>query len=886
MRRLLLLAIIHSLFIINVFATHNRAGEITYTQISGLTYDFTITTYTKASSVDADRSELVIFWGDGTASTLPRTAEAFLSNDIKLNRYSGRHTYSGPFNYVVYVVDPNRIESILNISNSVNVPFYLEDTLKILDPTIYGFNSSPILFNPPIDFGNVNEVFVHNPNAFDPDGDSLSYTLIPPKQGVGMQVPGYVSPTVINPGPDNVLTLDVYTGELRWITPKRQGIYNVAILITEFRNGLVIGTVVRDLQIIIQAAENQPPVIEGKEQICIVAGDTIDEKYIAKDPNVLNIINMISNGAPYEVDQSKAFFQMTQTGNPAISKFYWATNCDHLRNTDYQVVIKAEDNANIPLVDLKTVVIKVLAPAPKNVVGNYDAVNNQVKITWDADYPCKSSQKFQGFSVWRKVGCGFKVDTCNTNLAASGYTKIGETAGNEWIDKNLKRGVNYSYLVVAELASKSSIGLLYNKFRGIPSEEVCVELPKNIPLIYNVDVKKTDLISGTIYVEWSKPKAISLDTVKNPGPYVVKLYRSINGATTYQPVFESTALKYSSVWDTNFIDIGLNTVNNFYQYKLEFYVSQKDLLGESLEASSIFLSIIPSNQTLELNWTANVPWVNEKYKIYKENSVGNFVLVDSTATLKWLDEPLSNDSTYCYKIEGIGTYQINGFKAPLINFSQIVCAQPKDTVPPCAPILRVDNFCTSDLYEKGAYSNYLKWNFPRNCEDSAAIKYYVYYKETPGSEYTLIDSTFGEKNKAYIHELNESLTGCYQILAIDIDENESPFSNEICVSDCPIYELPNVFTPNGDGINDIYTPILPYSGVSRIQMKIFNRMGNLIFETTSADINWDGTDQKSSKELPTGVFYYVCEVFYNTLNGEMKLEKPLSGYIHIIREKK
>ncbi len=63
-------------------------------------------------------------------------------------------------------------------------------------------------------------------------------------------------------------------------------------------------------------------------------------------------------------------------------------------------------------------------------------------------------------------------------------------------------------------------------------------------------------------------------------------------------------------------------------------------------------------------------------------------------------------------------------------------------------------------------------------------------------------------------------------------------------------------------------------------------MGNLIFETTSPDINWDGKDQKSSKELPTAVFYYVCEVYYNTINGEMKLEKPLSGYIHLIREKK
>lgn len=828
----------------------------------------------------------MIFWGDGTASTLPRTSEAYLANDIKLNRYSGRHTYSGPFNYVVHVIDPNRIESILNISNSVNVPFYIEDTLKILDPTIYGFNSSPILFNPPIDFGNVNEVFVHNPNAFDPDGDSLSYTLIPPKQGVGMQVPGYVSPTVINPGPDNVLTLNVYTGELRWITPKKQGIYNVAILITEFRNGIVIGTVVRDLQIIIQAAENQPPVIEGKELICIVAGDTINEIYQAIDPNISNIIEMTSNGAPYEVDQSKAFFQVTQTGNPAISKFYWATNCDHLRNTDYQVVIKAEDNANIPLVDLKTVVIKVLAPAPQNVIGDYDAVNNQVKITWDENYPCKNSIKFQGYSVWRKIGCGFQVDTCNSDLAQAGYTKIGETLEHEWIDANLKRGVNYSYVVVAELASKSSIGLLYNKFRGIPSEEVCVELPKNIPLIYNVDVKSTDTNNGNIYVEWSKPAAVALDTAKNPGPYIVKLNRSVNGNTAYESVFQTTALNYSSIWDTNFVDVGLNTIDNSYTYQLEFYVANDDLLGESMDASSIFLSIVPSDETLELNWSVDVPWVNEFYNIYKENSLGTFTLVDTTSAMQWLDRPLSNDSVYCYKIEGVGAYQMEGYKEPLINFSQIVCAQPKDTVPPCAPILNVDNFCSNNQYEKGVYNNYLKWNFPRNCVDSAAIKFFIYYKENPDVEYSLIDSAVGENKRIFTHELSESLAGCYKITAVDIVDNESLFSNEICVSDCPIYELPNVFTPNGDGVNDIYTPILPYSGVSRIQMKIFNRMGNLVFETTSPDINWDGNNLNSSKELPTGVFYYVCEVYYNTLNGEMKLEKPLSGYIHLIREKK
>ncbi|MCZ2392921.1 MAG: gliding motility-associated C-terminal domain-containing protein [Chitinophagales bacterium] len=883
MKKLLTLFFLFQVMISSTYATHNRAGEITYKQISGLTFEFTITTYTKASSVDADRSDLTIFWGDGTSNLLPRTTEQLLSNDIKLNRYTGTHTYSGPFTYVVYMIDPNRIESILNISNSVNVPFYIEDTLKILDPLIYGFNNSPVLLNPPIDFGNVNEIFVHNPNAYDPDGDSLSYRFIAPKQGVGMNVPGYVSPDKISPGPDNVMTLNPYTGELLWKTPKKQGIYNVAILITEYRNGQVIGTVTRDLQIIVQAALNKPPQIQGPQQICVVAGDTIRQLYTASDSNIHQVIKLTSNGAPYEVLTNKAVFNTTEPKNPNQAEFYWATSCNHLRNTNYQMVVKAEDNAEVPLVDLKTVVIKVLAPAPKITSGEYFSTENQVKITWEYNYPCAANDKFIGFSIWRKMGCSFEVDSCGMDLSLLGYTKIGETTEGEWIDTQLKRGVNYSYVVVAEFASKSQIGMLYNKFQGIPSEEMCVELPKNIPLFYHVDVKVTDIVNGQIYIEWSKPHSMALDTLKNPGPYKIKLLRATDNDPNFQQIFEMNASQYSALWDTVYTDILLNTAVHFYNYKLEFYVNGNDLLGESLIASSVFLSIKPSNQTLELIWTSSVPWQNDEYFIYKKDFQGNFNLVDSTDQTTYIDNNLSNDSIYCYKIKSKGSYHIEGLKSPLINYSQIVCAQPKDTMPPCAPILEVENYCTHQKYSKEEAINYLKWVFPRNCLDSNALKYLIYFKENISGDYQLIDSVIGATHKEYKHFLESSLRGCYQIRAVDEDENISQGSNEICVSDCPIYELPNSFTPNGDGINDFYTPILPFSGVNRINMHIYNKMGNLVFETTSPDILWNGTDFKNGKELPSGVYYYVCEVYFQTLDGESKLEKPLSGYIHLIR---
>ena len=55
----------------------------------------------------------------------------------------------------------------------MNVPFYIEDTLKFFDIPSLGYNNSPVLLNPPIDFANINDTFYHNPSAYDMDGDSL-----------------------------------------------------------------------------------------------------------------------------------------------------------------------------------------------------------------------------------------------------------------------------------------------------------------------------------------------------------------------------------------------------------------------------------------------------------------------------------------------------------------------------------------------------------------------------------------------------------------------------------------------------------------------------------------------------------------------------------------
>ncbi len=105
----------------SAFATHNRAGEITYRWISGYTYEFTVTTYTNTYATTADRCELVVYFGDGDSATAPRINgpsvlcptehDGVMFTTVantKLNVYKTTHTYSGPNNYVITVEDPNR----------------------------------------------------------------------------------------------------------------------------------------------------------------------------------------------------------------------------------------------------------------------------------------------------------------------------------------------------------------------------------------------------------------------------------------------------------------------------------------------------------------------------------------------------------------------------------------------------------------------------------------------------------------------------------------------------------------------------------------------------------------------------------------------------------
>lgn len=71
-------------------------------------------------------------------------------------------------------------------------------------------------------------------------------------------------------------------------------------------------------------------------------------------------------------------------------------------------------------------------------------------------------------------------------------------------------------------------------------------------------------------------------------------------------------------------------------------------------------------------------------------------------------------------------------------------------------------------------------------------------------------------------------------------------------------EIPNLFTPNGDGVNDIF--FLKTASLSEITIRIFDRWGNLVYytETENGNIAWDGKNY-SGKDVAEGVYYYTLK---------------------------
>ena len=88
--------------------------------------------------------------------------------------------------------------------------------------------------------------------------------------------------------------------------------------------------------------------------------------------------------------------------------------------------------------------------------------------------------------------------------------------------------------------------------------------------------------------------------------------------------------------------------------------------------------------------------------------------------------------------------------------------------------------------------------------------------------------------------------------------------------------VPNAFSPNDDGYNDFFQVYGNGIILDGYDFKVFNRWGNMVYNSTSVDDQWDGTYLSNGTFLQSGIYPYIL-----IYQGVDQLEKTQMGHIFI-----
>ncbi|MDN5210709.1 T9SS type A sorting domain-containing protein [Fulvivirgaceae bacterium BMA12] len=459
----------------NCYATHLVGGELKVDKVPGpsLTYKITLSAYVSGSAT-ANLSG-TLFYGDGASIDLgsddfSKTYEPLGDDRIFVN-YEILHTYGGPGAYLVRLEESNRNGGILNMTNSAQTPFYIE-SLIVIDPFI-GFNTQPVLLFPPIDKATSGKAFFHNPGGYDPDGDSVTYQLVTPKQSATETVSDYTLPNdakhytgfdynaaneAMNGAPS--FGIDASTGDLTWDAPGLEGEYALAIKVVEWRKiqgrWISIGYRVRDMQVLVEKTDNERPDFQIPNDTCILANNPIETSLLAADQDGHEIL-FSSQSEVYKLSANAASFLTGKGPSDGTSflDFNWTPNCENARNRPYTVYFKAKDNpaatAGPGLAVYRTWNITV-AGAPEGLHGQVKNIG-EITLSWN-DYFCSAAKSIAIYRI--EDNFDFPQDNCQPGVPdGNGFELLAEVnpSDNSFVDDNDGSGLDpntkYCYRIVA-----------------------------------------------------------------------------------------------------------------------------------------------------------------------------------------------------------------------------------------------------------------------------------------------------------------------------------------------------------------------------------------------------------------------------------------------------
>ena len=374
----------------SIYATHMMGADIFYTWISGTTYNVTVYFYRDCAGNQAPQTITIEVSSASCNYNNTYNANRTLVGEVSavcpsqlnnttcnngsltgVQKYSYTRQITLPYNCSDWVFSwrgccRNNAISTTSPGNPGD-SIYLETTLNTL---IASVNNSPTFSSLPVPYFCAGQPTSYNHGAVDIDGDSLVYQIMAPMETPTSTVT-YINPYnalyPIATTPANSFGFSTQTGQMTF-TPAlvQQGV--TAIRVFEYRNGVLIGTTMRDIQMVILNCGNNSPVAVGNVtnvngatnlggnvfKTCV--GNTISFQITATDPNAGTNISMTSNNTSAIPGST-----FTASGsNPKTGTFTWTPTLANVGYKAFTVTI-SDGACPIPSTQVIGFAINVIA---------------------------------------------------------------------------------------------------------------------------------------------------------------------------------------------------------------------------------------------------------------------------------------------------------------------------------------------------------------------------------------------------------------------------------------------------------------------------------------------------------------------------------------------